>query len=299
MQYRMTDYDNALEKIILHGTEKQDRTGVGSISLAGLQCRYTLDQGSFPLISRRKTWPKAVFAELLWFLSGSTNTNDLNRLGAKFWDPWKSKEFEEKHKYQDGDLGPIYGFQLRHFGSNYNFIREEERLTAETGVPTVDLSKKGFDQLAYMVHLLKTDPFSRRIMFNLWNPVDLSKMRLPPCHFSYQVVVDGLKRATGILTQRSADFPIGVPANIQFYSALTIMLAQQADLHPYEFVHNTNDSHIYLDQIDAVTKYLGSPVVDSPQINIRKAKDIYSYRPNDFDIVGYTPGPVIAIPIAV
>lgn len=282
MRYLMSPYDHALETILKNGVFKSDRTGTGCFSVAGLQCRYRLDLDNyFPLVTRRKLFPKAIFAELLWFLSGSSNTLDLNALGATFWDKWRDPEFEAKHDYNPGDLGPVYGFQLRHFGADYK---------TKTG---------GFDQLAYMVNELKTNKHSRRILFNLWNPVDLDKMRLPPCHFTYQVITVGEDELTGILTQRSADFPIGVPANIQFYSALTIMLAQVAGLQPYEFVHNTNDSHIYADQIAGVEEYLASPVLDSPRLIIKPKENILDYGMDDFELLDFNPGKKINIPVAV
>lgn len=280
MNYVMQGYDDTLARILASGLKKPDRTGIGCLSLAGLQCRYPLG-GRFPLLSRRKVWPRAIFAELIWFLSGSTNTNDLNALGAKFWDRWKDQKFESKHGLSDGDLGPIYGFQLRHFGGDY---------ATRSG---------GFDQLGYMDSEMRVNPHSRRILFSLWNGNDMPMQVLPPCHYSYQIVVDGDLGLTGILTQRSADYPVGVPANIQFYSALTMMFAQQHGCRAREFVHNTGDAHIYLDQVDAVERYLASPVVDSPSLEIKRANDIFSYAPDDFVVSEYAPGPRIDVPVAV
>lgn len=298
-EYLLHPYDDALADILLTGKKKEDRTGVGCLSLAGIQCRYRLDEGKFPLITRRKTWPRAIFAELLWFLSGSSNVFDLNRLGSSVWDKWRDPEFEASHGLEPGDLGAVYGFQLRHFGANYKAFRKEERLSRESGVLLYNLDEWGFDQLEYMVWELRNNRYSRRILFSLWNPKDFHIMRLPPCHFTFQVIVDGDDQLTGILTQRSCDWPVGVPANIQFYSALTIMLAQQADLKPYEFIHNANDCHIYLDQIDAVEQYLSTPIIESPRLEIRKAPNITSYKLEDFILHDYKTGPKIDLPVSI
>lgn len=285
--YLMSDYDSALQTILGRGVLTPDRTGIGRITYPGITCRYVLDvDGRFPIISRRKIFPKSIFAELLWFLSGSTNTLNLNKLGSKIWDPWKNKSFDED--YGEGELGPVYGFQLRHFGANYADMI--------SGIPGVN---RGFDQLQYMVGELKNNKHSTRILFDLWNPNDIHLMRLPPCHFHFQAVVNGNDELTGILTQRSADFPIGVPANVQFYSALTIMLAQQAGLKAYEFVHNTIHSHIYANQVDAVKEYLSTPIVDSPKLEILPCDDIFSYTPDHFKLTKYAPGKAIKIPVAV
>jgi thymidylate synthase len=280
MAYIMEPYDQALRDILENGTQRPDRTGTGTISLFGYQTRYRIDE-HFPLVTRRKLWPKAVFAELIWLLSGSANNNDLVELGAKFWTPWVSEEFEAEHGYEPGDLGPVYGFQMRHFGGDYK---------TKSG---------GTDQLAYLIEQIKTNPFGRRHLVSYWNPNQLDEMRLPPCHYTFQVYIDDAGRMSGMLTQRSADYPVGVPANIQFYSAFIYMLAQQTGYQPWEFVHNTGDTHIYLDQIEAVKEYLDQPAIDSPKMVLHPAKDIYSYLPENFELVNYNHGPNIKMPISV
>lgn len=293
MTYIMQEYDEALRKILSHGVRKPNRTGIDTIALSGIQSRYNIGE-KYPLLTGRKVWPKAVLAELLWFLSGSTNNNDLVKLGANFWTPWVSKEFEDKWGgLPSGEFGPIYGYQLRNQGGDY--ILDKFSLGEKTG----------FDQLAYMQDLVKNDKYSRRILFSLWNGRDLHMMRLPPCHYTFQIIVDGNDRVSGILTQRSCDFPIGVPANIQFYSTLTLMFAAIGGFEPHEFIHNTNDSHIYLDQIDAVEEYLGRPKPDSPTIKMAKKTGILdedgnvTYTMSDFEILNYNPMDPIKIPVAV
>ena len=287
--YLMSPYDSALQEILDSGVERTNkRTGIKTLSIFGMSRRYRLDTEYFPILTRRKVWPKSVFSELLWFLSGSTNNNDLKDLGCNFWTPWVDEEFTDKHHYQPDVFGPVYGFQLRHFGGNYNKGHHNEAY-----------GHGGFDQLDWVVNRIKEDSSCRRTLWTLWNPNDIAKMKLPPCHMLYQVLVDDERRMTGIMYQRSCDFPIGVPANIQFYSALTIMLAQQTDCTPHEFVHMTADSHIYEDQLDAVREYLDTPIIDSPKLTIEKADDIYSYSVDSFKITDLQSGPKIEIPVAV
>lgn len=337
--YLMEPYDDALLDILDDGIKKGDRTGIGCISVAGLQRVYPLhnvwredENGTwyhFPIVTGRRLYPKAVFAELLWFISGSTRNQDLEALGAKFWGKWcdennpKYVALRKKWDYEPGDFGPIYGWQLRNFGGDYQQYRKAEANLKyieehpesvvyssgeelRSGYQSFMESAKGIDQLKWMVDVLRNDPFGsegRRCLFSLWNPADLLKMALPPCHYTYQAIPDGDGGLTGILTQRSCDFPVGVPANIQFYSALTIMLAQQANMKPRAFVHETHDSHIYLDQVEQVRQYLNRVYAesrpDSPKLCIRKAKDIFSYKMDDFLIADYNPLDKIDIPVAV
>lgn len=288
--YLLTSYDEALREILAHGVAHTNtRTGIKTRSVFGMCKRYRLDTEYFPIVTRRKMWPQSVFAELVWFLSGSTSNEDLKKLGCNFWTPWVSEEFTNKNHFEPGVFGPVYGFQLRHFGGNYN-----KGIHQSPGY-----GAGGFDQLEWVIKQIKEDPSSRRILWSLWNPKDTAQMRLPPCHMSFQVLIDDDRRMSGVLYQRSCDFPVGVPANIQFYSALVIMLAQQTDCEPHELVHMTADSHVYEDQIEAVEEYLVTPIIESPRVIINKAADIFSYKPEDFVIEGYKPGPKIEIPVAV
>ena len=312
----MKPYDLALQEILENGADRTNkRTGIKTKSIFGMCNRYRLDTEYFPILTRRKVWPKSVFAELIWFLSGSTNNEDLKKVGCNFWTPWVDHEWEKKNGFAENTFGPVYGFQLRHFGGEYGNGIGGNKGTQEScvskmqpmpapceGMTQVDESvygRGGFDQLAWVVNRIKEDSSCRRTLWTLWNPQDVAKMRLPPCHMLYQVLVDDERRLTGIMYQRSCDFPVGVPANIQFYSALTTMIAQQTDCTPHEFVHMTADSHIYGDQIQAVEEYLKLPEIESPKLKIRKAKDIFSYTPEDFEITDFTSGPKLEIPVAV
>lgn len=289
MSYLMQPYDDALTEILENGVERTNqRTGIKTLSIFGMLKRYRLDQDAFPIVTRRKMFPKSVWGELIWFLSGSTSNDDLEKQGCKFWRPWVDEEFTKKHGFEEGTFGPVYGYQLRHFGGSYN-----------KGIHNDAYGRGGFDQLDWVVNRIKEDPSCRRTLWTLWNPQDVAQMRLPPCHLLYQVLVDDERRLTGILYQRSCDFPVGVPANIQFYSALTVMIAQQTGCTAHEFVHNTADSHIYWDQIEAVKEYLSLPALDSPKLEITKADDIYSYTPDSFVLTDYECGPKLEIPVAV
>ena len=293
----MQEYDDASRNILRNGVWKENRTGVRTTAVFGIQSRYRINE-CFPLLTGRKVWPQAIFGELLWFLSGSTNNNDLIWRGSNIWTPWVSKEFEDKHGFVPGSFGPVYGFQLRHFGGHYGNGAGGEPPGYPEECEPYPYGFGGFDQLAYMVKMLKESPNDRRILFSLWNPNDLDKQRLACCHYTFQCFVHDDK-LSGMLTQRSCDFPVGIPANIQFYSALIYMLAQQCDFEPYELIHSTADSHIYEDQIPAVEEYLARPKPDSPKLCLHPAVDIYSYKMNDFEILDYNPQSAIKIPVAV
>ena len=287
--YLMHPYDQGLYEILNHGVLKKNRrTGVKTLSVFGMIRKYRLDTDYFPIVTKRKLFPKSVFAELLWFISGSTNNKDLQKLGCNFWTPWVSDEFEEKNNFTDGSFGPVYGFQLRHFGGDYGYGEGNA------------YGQGGFDQLNYVIDRINTDKSCRRIMWTLWNPKDLDKMRLPPCHNQVQILIDDDDMLTLILYQRSADYPVGVPANIQFYSALAIMICQQTGCRPKEFVHMTADSHIYENQIDAVKEYLRrNEFPCSPKLKINQAKDIFSYKMEDFELLDYNTLSKIEIPVSV
>lgn len=288
--YILKDYDKTLEKILNEGIKRPNRTGIDTLSLFGTQCRYRIDQ-FFPTSTKRKSFYKSIFAELLWMLSGSTNVNDLEAMGSKIWTFWRDKEFEQKNDYDDGELGPIYGWSFRHFSGNYN----DRNLTSKFMV------REGFDQVSYLIKELKENKYSRRALINLWDPnvMTTSAVRLPCCHYAFQVLVDDKNRLTGVLTQRSGDWLPGVSANILFYSAFLYMIAQQTNFTPYELVHDVADAHVYINQIDAAKEYLARPEIDSPTLKLNAAKDIFNYKLNDFVIENYNPGKKIKIEVAI
>jgi thymidylate synthase len=279
--YILNDYDSTLEKILNSGIRKENRTGVDTLSLFGTSCRYNISE-YFPIPSKRKVAYKSIFAELLWMISGSTNTNDLNKLGSKIWDSWKDKDFEQRNNYQDGDLGPIYGNSFTNFGGTYK-------------------SNDGFNQVEYLINELKNNKYSRRALINLWDPkvMTTDKVKLPTCHYSFQVLVGENNNLTGILTQRSGDWLPGVSANVYFYSAFLYMIAQQTGYVPYELVHNVADAHVYVNQIDAAKEYLSRGDYKSPKLMLNKASSIFDYKMNDFNVVDYFPGEKIKVPVEV
>ena len=294
--YCVHPYDDALRFILKNGIRRKNRTGVDTISVFSIKSVYQIDE-CFPLLTKRKLHPKAVFAELIWMLSGSSNNDDLVKLGANFWTPWvqlshpDNKSFYNRTRFPDGYLGPVYGWQMRHFGGDY-----QKCILSEPGDPSVDW---GFDQISWLVNEIKSNPGSRRLVVSMWNPKDMHLQRLPPCHYCFHVDIDDEGRMTLLLNQRSCDFPVGVPANIQFYSALCYMLAQQTGYKPYRFIHHTEDSHIYLDQVEQVEEYLSRSERPCPILNVKLEKDIFSYTVDSFEIVGYDPHPHIKIPVAV
>lgn len=285
--YILQDYDNALARILNEGMRKPNRTGIDTLSLFGVQCRYKIDN-FFPLPTKRKAYYKSIFAELLWMISGSTNVEHLEKMGSKIWSAWKDKSFEERNNYSSGELGPIYGWSFRHFGGDYN-LRNEDKFD------------NGFDQVSYVINELKSNKYSRRILINLWDPrvMTSDKVRLPCCHYSFQLLVDDKDRLTGILTQRSGDWLPGVSANVFFYSAFLYMIGQQVGLKPYELIHNVSEAHVYVNQIDAALQYLKRPEIDAPTLELNNVKDIFGYKLEDFVVKNYSPGDVIKVPVAV
>ena len=294
--YLLQPYDDALRLVLMKGMRRKNRTGIDTLQVFSIRSEYQIDQ-YFPLVTKRKLHPKATFAELLWMLSGSTNNDDLVKLGCNFWTPWvdpankDNQEFYKRTGFRPNYLGAIYGWQMRHFGGDYR-----GHFGLPDGHPHIDW---GTDQISWLVNEIKTNPHSRRLIVSLWNPADIGLMRLPPCHYAFHVDIDDDGRMSLLLNQRSADAFIGMPHNICFYSALCCMLAQQTGYKPYRFIHHTEDSHIYLNQLEHVEEYLSRPEVDSPRLNIKQAQDIFSYSVDDFEVTDYHPHPPIKAPVIV
>lgn len=262
-----TPYEDLLRLVLQHGTHKADRTGTGTRSMFGQQMRYDLSAG-FPLITTKKVHLKSVIYELLWFLRGDSNIGWLHEHGVTIWDEWASAA---------GDLGPIYGVQWRSW-------------------PTP--SGEHVDQIAGAVHLLRTDPDSRRIIVSAWNVGEIPQMALPPCHLLFQFyVADG--KLSCQLYQRSADLFLGVPFNIAGYALLTHMMAAQSGLGVGEFVWTGGDCHIYDNHIDQVRKQLSRDPRPYPHLMLAHRDSIFDYRYDDIEIRDYRPHPVIKAPVAV
>lgn len=264
----MKQYLDLLRHIRLNGTIKDDRTGVGTQSVFGYQMRFDLSEG-FPLLTTKKVHLKSIIYELLWFLSGDTNIKYLNDHGVTIWDEWADA---------DGNLGPVYGHQWRSW-------------------PTADGGT--VDQISNLVRDLKANPDSRRHIVCAWNPGDVDKMALPPCHALFQFYVAQGKLSCQ-LYQRSADVFLGVPFNIASYALLTMMLAQVCGYAPGEFVHTLGDAHIYRNHFEQVAIQLSREPRPLPKMVInRDRKDIFGFEYEDFTIEGYDPWPLIKAPIAV
>src|SRR5659263_717952 len=264
----MKQYLSLLDHVLKNGVEKGDRTGTGTISVFGYQMRFNLEDG-FPVMTSKKLHIRSIIHELLWFISGDTNTKYLTDNGVKIWNEWADK---------DGNLGPVYGYQWRSW-------------------PTADGRK--IDQLQNVISSIKTSPDSRRHLVNAWNVGEIEKMALPPCHILFQFYVAGGKLSCK-LYQRSADIFLGVPFNIASYSLLTLMVAQVTGYKPGEFIHTFGDAHIYLNHVEQARLQLSRSPRALPAMKLNPAvKDIFGFRYEDFTVEGYDAHPHIKAAVAV
>uniref|UniRef100_T1JJW5 Thymidylate synthase n=1 Tax=Strigamia maritima TaxID=126957 RepID=T1JJW5_STRMM len=282
-------YLDQLQEILDRGSVRKDRTGTGTLSLFGMQARYNLRNNEFPLLTTKRVFWRGVVEELLWFIRGSTDTKELNSKGVKIWDGNSSREFLDRvglNSNPEGDVGPVYGFQWRHFGAEYKGAN-------------ADYTQQGFDQLEHVIDLIRNNPFDRRIIMSSWNPPDISKMALPPCHVLAQFYVsDG--ELSCQLYQRSADMGLGVPFNIASYSLLTCILAHVTNLKPGDFIHTLGDAHVYLNHVDAIKEQLSRTPRPFPKLFIDRAvNNINEFVAADFRLVGYNAHPVIKMDMAV
>ncbi|MEK6780673.1 MAG: thymidylate synthase [Bacteroidota bacterium] len=264
----MKQYLHLMKDILSNGARKTDRTGTGTLSVFGRQLRFDLS-GGFPLVTTKKLHLRSIIYELLWFLNGDTNIKYLKDNGVSIWDEWAD---------ENGELGPVYGHQWRSW-------------------PAPD--GRHIDQISHVLHQLKTNPDSRRHIVIAWNPSEVDKMALPPCHALFQFYVAGGKLSCQ-LYQRSADYFLGVPFNIASYALLTHMVAQQCDLEPGDFVWTGGDTHLYSNHMDQARLQLAREPYALPRLIIkRKPNSIFDYAFEDFEIVNYSSHPSIKAPIAV
>lgn len=264
----MKQYHDLLTKILQTGTKKMDRTGVGTLSLFGHQMRFDLSEG-FPLLTTKKLHTRSIFHELLWFLKGETNTQYLKENKVTIWDEWAD---------ENGELGPVYGKQWRSW-------------EAADG--------RKIDQISNVIAQIKKNPDSRRHLVVAFNPGEVDQMALPPCHAFFQFYVSEGKLSCQ-LYQRSADVFLGVPFNIASYALLIHMVAQVCDLKPGEFVHTTGDTHIYLNHIEQSKLQLTREFRPLPQLRLNPSiKNIFDFKYEDIEIIGYDPHPTIKAEIAV
>ncbi|HXF88933.1 MAG TPA: thymidylate synthase [Xanthobacteraceae bacterium] len=264
----MRQYLDLMQRVLAEGVEKRDRTGVGTLSIFGHQMRFDLAAG-FPLLTTKKLHVKSIIHELLWFLRGDTNVKYLHEHGVTIWDEWADEA---------GELGPVYGQQWRSW-------------------PSPD--GKAIDQIAQVIADIRSNPDSRRLIVSAWNPADVPKMALPPCHCLFQFYV-ARGRLSCQLYQRSADIFLGVPFNIASYALLTMMVAQVTDLKPGEFIHTFGDAHLYLNHIEQARLQLQRTPRKLPTMRLNPAvKDIFAFRYEDFALEGYEPHPHIKAQVAV
>ncbi len=264
----MRQYHDLMETVLKHGAEKHDRTGTGTLSVFGHQMRFDLAAG-FPLLTTKKLFTKAIIYELLWFLRGDTNIAYLKEHGVSIWDEWADA---------NGELGPVYGQQWRSWPDGHGGT---------------------IDQIANLIADIKRNPDSRRLIVTAWNPADVPKMALPPCHCLFQFyVADG--KLSCQLYQRSADIFLGVPFNIASYALLTLMVAQVTGLKPGEFIHSFGDAHLYLNHLDQAREQLARKPYPLPRMRLNPdVKDIFAFRYEDFTLENYQAHPHIKAEVAV
>jgi thymidylate synthase len=264
----MRQYLDLMERVLAEGAEKRDRTGTGTLSIFGQQMRFDLADG-FPLVTTKKLHVKSIIYELLWFLRGDTNVKYLNEHGVSIWNEWADA---------NGDLGPVYGKQWRSW-------------------PAPDGTT--IDQIANVVAEIRRNPFSRRLIVTAWNPAQVDKMALPPCHCLFQFnVADGALSCQ--LYQRSADVFLGVPFNIASYALLTLVVAQVTGYRPGAFIHSIGDAHLYLNHLEQAQLQLSRSPRPLPTLRLDPAaKDLFALRYEDFSLEGYDPHPHIKAAVAV
>ncbi len=264
----MQQYLDLMDRVLRTGTRRDDRTGTGTLAVFGCQMQFDLAAG-FPLLTTKRVHLKSIVHELLWFLAGDTNVRALQEHGVTIWDEWADA---------NGDLGPIYGHQWRSW-------------------PTRDGGT--VDQVARLLHDIGATPYSRRLVVTAWNPGDLERMALPPCHCLFQFhVADGTLSCQ--LYQRSADVFLGLPFNIASYALLTMMVAQVCGLSPGVFVHTLGDAHLYLTHLEQARLQLSRAPRALPRMRLNPERmDLFGFEPGDFELSGYDPHPRIAAPVAV
>lgn len=264
----MKQYLDLMRRVLDQGVRKEDRTGTGTLSVFGHQMRFDLGAG-FPLVTTKKLHLRSIIHELLWFLRGDTNVAYLRDNGVSIWDEWAD---------DNGDLGPIYGYQWRSW-------------------PTAD--GRHVDQISQVLDQLRNNPDSRRIIVSAWNVGELENMALPPCHAFFQFYVAHGKLSCQ-LYQRSADIFLGVPFNIASYALLTLMMAQATGLEPGDFVHTLGDAHLYSNHLEQARTQLQRQPRALPQMRLNAAvQDLFAFRFEDFELIGYDPHPHIKAPVAV
>jgi thymidylate synthase len=281
----MKQYQELLKTILDRGTRHEDRTGVGTISHFGHQMRFDLRAG-FPIVTTKKVPFRWVAEELFWFLSGDTNEKNLRERGVDIWKEWADAEHTARFGREPGDLGPVYGYLWRSFGGKY---------------PQMN----GFDQIAWLINEIRTNPDSRRLIVSGWDPERAQQVDLPPCHTLFQFKVQTGKTLSCQLYQRSADAFLGVPFNISSYALLTHLIAHVCDLEVGEFIHTFGDCHIYLNHLEQVRELLAREPLPLPKLEITRAENLkgleglLDFKYENLNLAGYRSHAKIAAPVAV
>ncbi len=281
----MKQYQDLLRYILQNGTRHEDRTGVGTISTFGYQTRFDLRKG-FPIVTTKRIPFRWIFEELAWFLSGDTNEKNLRARGVDIWQEWADAEHTKRFGREEGDLGPVYGYLWRSFGGDYP-------------------ERNGFDQIAWLINEIKTNPNSRRLIISGWDPKNALKVELPPCHTLFAFKVENEKTLHCQLFQRSADAFLGVPFNISSYALLSHLIAHVCDLRVGEFVHTFNDLHIYLNHLGQVEELLKREPLPLPKLefvgaeNLKGLEGLLDFKYENLSLQGYQSHRKIAAPVAV
>ena len=283
-----TGYIDLLKKIIEKGNKKNDRTGIGTISTFGEQLRFNL-KDQFPLLTTKKTFWKGVSKELLWFLKGDTNANNLQKENIHIWDGNSSREFLDSRGLQhleEGDLGPVYGFNWRHWNAKYENCEK-------------DYKNEGVDQVENIINEIKTNPNSRRLILTSWNPSTLDEVALPACHTFCQFYVNNGDLSCQMY-QRSADMFLGVPFNIASYALLTYMIAHVTNLKPKELIIAIGDAHIYKNHVEQANEQIKREIYEFPTLKIKgNIQCIDDFKYEDFEIENYKSHGIIKAKMAV
>jgi thymidylate synthase len=294
MSYIMEEYDKALSIILSQGWDQQERTGEGCRTYFGIQTKYDISE-YVPLLTYRKIFWKSFVKEVLWYISGSDKISDLQAMGCNVWTPWINDEFTGPRGLEQGSIGYGYGPNLINFGGDLDHAYRPKR-------------REGFNQLDHVINTLKNNPNSRQAMFMLWRPDKLNDVLLPACHFAYHFMLSPdengeMKNLSCELFQRSADYAVGVQANLFMASVFTYLIAQQIDAKPKMLIHAGSHCHIYHNALSQAREYLERtetlPVKPSPILEINRKNSIYDYTIDDFNLIGYNTYPSIKMPIAV
>lgn len=282
-------YLEIIKNCIDKGSMQKDRTNTGTLALFGQSMRFSLANSTLPLLTTKSVPFRVVLEELLFFIRGDTNNKILKDKNIHIWDGNSTKEFLEKNGIdrEEGDLGPIYGFQWRHYGADYKTCHD-------------NYNGQGIDQLNNVIENLRKDPYSRRMIVVAWNPTQLSEMALPPCHCLFQFLV-GDGKLSCILYQRSGDMGLGIPFNIASYSILTLMVAKLVGLEANEFIHFIGDAHVYLNHVEPLREQILREPRNFPKLKFveKEYKTIEDFKFEDFILEGYCPMPKIAMKMAI